>query len=299
MLSRAGAGLLGPVKPFATPNLHMPFASRANPRVDAVRRHALAWATEMGLLAGDVWTEERFHAMDFGLFSALTYPDAEQTELELVNDWHVLGWYLEDLFAEKSGRTLDPPAERALADLHERASGNLADQLSMVADRRLSDVADPIDLIESRRSDGTLAAAFVRYVLGNNLPETEPMRALVDAFADVVTLNSDAISYPRQIDTAKATTNTVLAVQRFLDCSQAEAVKVISDLSASRLRRFEHIAANELPSEDLDQRLLSYVDSLRDWLAGHLQWHQLSGRYLRQRVRIPAMRGGPRDRIIG
>jgi hypothetical protein len=83
-------------------------------------------------------------------------------------------------------------------------------------------------------------------------------------------------AYPKEIGKPG---NVVLAVQRFLDCTLAESVKVVSDLSALRLSRFERLAVNA-----------SNVDSLRDWLAGHLLWHQ---------VCTPAAMGGFRDRVVG
>jgi len=271
-LSRAGAELLSPARPVASRNLHLPYLSRANPALDAVRRHAVHWAANMGMLTGDVWTEQCFHAMDFGLFAALTHPDAELQDLELVNDWHVWVRYSE-------GAAGTRPVRRGLADLLSRSGtdNQLADQVAILdGNRARLREQDPIELLERRRADGVFAALLVRHTVGGD-PAMEP--ALVDAFADLATLHGDLFRYPREIGRPG---NTVLAVQRFLDCTLAEAVKVVSDLSARRFHRFEHLAA--------DAAELSYVDSLRDWLAGHLVWHQ---------VRTPAVMGGFRDRVVG
>lgn len=345
LLGRAGAGLPQPARPFARPDLSMPFASRANPHVDAVRRHALGWAQDMGMLDGSVWSEQRFHAMDFGLFAALAYPDATVAELELVNDWHVWSWYLEDLFTETFERTLDlaaakaflapprtfdqsspepaNPVERGLADVWSRTAPELPDdlrarlagQVRALADHRLWEIVnivqnrvpDPVDFLETRRAGNAFSTLLVRFVHGGDLPDGPPMPALSDVFDDVSTLHSDVISYRGEIGSDAGINNAVLVVQRFLDSTLDEAVKVVGDLRASRLRRFEHLTATELPvvADGLDQgarrQLMSYVDGLRDWLAGHLRWHQVSGRYHSPgpQVRMPAMIGVPRDRAFG
>jgi germacradienol/geosmin synthase len=274
LLGRAGAELLSPARPLASPNLHLPYLSRANPALDAVRRHAVHWAADMGMLTGEVWTEQCFHAMDFGLFAALTHPDAELAELELVNDWQVWSRY-SDGVAGAGTR----PGRRGLADLLSRSGSDsrVADQVAILDENRARlREQDPIELLERRRADGVFAALLVRRTAGAD-PAMEP--ALVDAFADLATLHGDLFRYPREFGKPG---NTVLAVQRFLDCTLAEAVKVVSDLSARRFHRFEHFAAAAAN--------VSYVDSLRDWLAGHLVWHQ---------VRTPAGMGGFRDRVVG
>lgn len=265
LLSRAGAELLSPAKPLAQPNLRLPYPSRSNPALDAVRRHAVSWAARMGMLSGPVWTEQRFHAMDLGLLAALTHPDAELTELELVNDWQVWIRYLDGVSGARTRAV-----RRGLADLLSRsgADSRLAGQVpNLIENRPRLREQDPIELLERRRTDGAFSAALVGHT---------PDPALVDAFADLATLHGDLFSYPREIGKPG---NVVLAVQRFFDCTLAEAVKVVRDLSARRLRRFERLATN-----------MSNVDSLRDWLAGHLLWHQ---------VRTPAVMGDFRDRVVG
>jgi germacradienol/geosmin synthase len=283
----------------------MPFASRSHPEVDAVRRHAAAWAMDLGMLAGDVWTSDWFYGRDFGLFSAVTYPDAELAELELINDWHVWLWYVEDLFAEVFQRTEnlpgakafgaslrgildDPapvpgnPAERGLADLCRRSDVDtqlVRSAIDQIVDRVRRRQPDPVELLESRRAAGAFSAQLIR-----SLDGAPPVRELENTFADIATLNRDLYAYPHEIGSRH---NIVLAVQRFLDGNLTEAIKVVSDLSSSRLGRFEHLAASEPPG---DPTTASYVDRMRDWLAGHLLWHQ---------VRIPAVMGGVRDRVVG
>jgi germacradienol/geosmin synthase len=82
----------------------MPFESRLNPHVDQARAQVKEWARQMGMFDEEYaqwpqrWSEETFTRADFPLFIALTHPDADARELELVTDWHVALWFVDDLF---------------------------------------------------------------------------------------------------------------------------------------------------------------------------------------------------------
>ena len=62
---------------------------------------------------------------------------------------------------------------------------------------------------------------------------------------------------------------------------------VVNDLMTSRLLQFEHIIATELPllvddfqlDADASKALYGYVEGLRDYVSGVLDWHRLTGRY--------------------
>ncbi len=79
----------------------------------------------------------------------------------------------------------------------------------------------------------------------------------------------------------------VLVVQSFLRLSSEQAVLVVNDLMTSRLHQFENILETELPflveSFDLDEEnqatLAGWVEMMKDWMAGILVWHQVTGRY--------------------
>ncbi|CAM03248.1 germacradienol/geosmin synthase [Saccharopolyspora erythraea NRRL 2338] len=141
---------------IAVPAMSSPHPVRTNPQVGTVRAHAKEWARRMGMLDGSgVWTANVFDAADFGQFSAMAHPDSPGPELELVNDWHVWGWFFDDFFTEvfkrsrnRAGaeaflarlpgfmpadtrRTPAPanPVERGLADLWARSTPVLAPRL--------------------------------------------------------------------------------------------------------------------------------------------------------------------------
>ncbi|MGF1426489.1 terpene synthase family protein [Kitasatospora sp. LaBMicrA B282] len=88
----------------AQPRFHMPFQSRLNPNVDQARVRAKEWAGRMGMFDEEYlewperWSEDTFSRADFPLFIALTHPDADARELELITDWHVALWFVDDLF---------------------------------------------------------------------------------------------------------------------------------------------------------------------------------------------------------
>ncbi|MGW3181727.1 terpene synthase family protein [Kitasatospora sp. NPDC001119] len=107
---------------LAQPRFHMPFRSRLNPHVDQARAHAREWAGRMGMFDEEYlewperWSEDAFGRADFPLFVALTHPDAGAHELELVTDWHVALWFVDDLFLPLVRRDHDRASAEARAE---------------------------------------------------------------------------------------------------------------------------------------------------------------------------------------
>jgi germacradienol/geosmin synthase len=89
--------------PFKLPNFYMPWPARMNPHLQGARVHSKGWAYEVGILRTDgkgVWSEKAFDRMDFAYFAANTHPDAPAHELDLITDWYVWGWFVDDYFAQ-------------------------------------------------------------------------------------------------------------------------------------------------------------------------------------------------------
>jgi len=302
----------------------MPFAARLSPHADRVRRHTKTWVRDMGMLNGAPWTEAFYDAADYGGFGPLTHPTASLEDLKHINDWHTWGFYVSDAFLEgflrprnvvggkafvarlKSVPTgsVTPvnPAERGLADLASRSTLDAFDQenLGEYLDALLWElhntaqgrVPDPIDLVEMRRRSiaTELSAKLARKSVGAELPaellRNSTMRALVDSFGDVPALRQEIVGFDRLYGTGGSTTSAVLAVRQFFDCEQPQAVSIVADLIAARLRQIVAIIG-ELPSiaaeYDLDAEatagLHRYVEALKSWLAGELLWTQRSGRF--------------------
>ncbi len=145
--------------PFELPDFYMPWPARINPNLEGARINCKAWAYRVGILSSDedtVWSEKVFDAMDFAAFAAATHPDAPAEELELLSDWYVWGWFVDDYFpkAFEGGKgdigeaqdylsrllsfmpqnlstptpDAENPAEYALADLWPRTAPTMSEQ---------------------------------------------------------------------------------------------------------------------------------------------------------------------------
>jgi germacradienol/geosmin synthase len=151
-------------------------------------------------------------------------------------------------------------------------------------------IPDPVDYVEMRRrtfgSDLTMSLARMSHL--DALPEqvyrTRPVQSLENSAMDAACLLNDMFSYRKEIEFEGEVHNAVLVVRNFLGCSQERAFEVVNDLMTARVKQFEHVVERELPALVTDfglaeDALESYVQELRDWLAGILNWHQSCHRY--------------------
>ncbi|WP_112269647.1 terpene synthase family protein [Lentzea terrae] len=303
----------------------MPFAARLSPHADRVRQHTKAWVRDMGMLGGTPWTEAFYDAADYGGFGPLTHPTASLDDLKHINDWHTWGFYLHDAFREGflrprnvpggkafvarlrsilSDSSVLPlnPAEKGLADLVSRSTLDDDDRAGVLDllegmlwelhNTSQGRVPDPIDLVEMRRKTnaGELSATLALKSVGAELPaellRNSTMKALIDSFGDVPGLRQEILGFDALYGSGASTTSAVLAVQQFFECERQQAVSVVADLVAARLRQIGSIIA-ELPSiadeyaldEATRAGLHRYVEALKSWLAGELLWSQRSGRF--------------------
>jgi hypothetical protein len=268
--------------------------------------------------------EAFYDAADYGGFGPLTHPTASLEDLKHINDWHTWGFHVTDAFqagflrprniaggkafvaALKSvlgGSAPSPnPAERGLADLVSRSTLDNEDQEHLVEffDALLWElhnsaqgrVPDPIDLVEMRRRSiaTELSAKLARKSVDAELPaellRNSTMRALVDSFGDVPALRQEILGFEHLHATGGSTTSAVLAVRQFFDCELQQAVSVVADLIAARLRQIVSIIG-ELPSiadeyaldAEAKAGLHRYAEALKSWLAGELLWSQRSSRF--------------------
>lgn len=102
-----------PAEPVEAPEFTMPYPHRTNPRLEQVRAHVREWAGAMGMLSTPVWGPGAFEDADYGRFAALTHPRAGAEELELVGDWHVWGFYLDDMVVQEFKLRRDRAGARA------------------------------------------------------------------------------------------------------------------------------------------------------------------------------------------
>ncbi|QUQ68348.1 polyprenyl synthetase family protein [Kutzneria sp. CA-103260] len=206
------------------------------------------------------------------------------------------------------GRDLPTPAnptERGLADLWSRTASTMSHGWRCRLRAALEDLltghllelrrhtSDPVEYLEMKRktNGGRLAAGLAEFAQGAELPaaaaDSSRTRALVDAVTDSALLLNDIFSYDREAADAGETANMVLVLKDFLGCDVQQAVNATNDMITARVRRFEHIAGVDMPELCEDHRLgdedraavLGFVDSLRDWLPGWLEWHKRAARY--------------------
>ncbi|NNM67696.1 MAG: germacradienol/geosmin synthase, partial [Spirochaetales bacterium] len=85
------------------PDFYVPWPARQNPHLATARVHAKAWAYSVGILAPKsdsffVWEEKKYDQHDYASFCAKIHPDASLPELELMTDWNVWAFYVDDYF---------------------------------------------------------------------------------------------------------------------------------------------------------------------------------------------------------
>ncbi|MFL6127102.1 terpene synthase family protein [Actinophytocola sp.] len=193
---------------------------------------------------------------------------------------------LADLWARTAG-----PMPAAGRRLLRQATVRMLDSWGWELDNhRLNRIPDPVDYVEMRRrtfgSELTMSLSRLSHL--DKLPAavfgTRPMQSLESSIMDAGCLLNDMFSYRKEIEFEGEVHNAVLVVRNFLGCSQERAFEVVNDLMTARMRQFEHVVEHELPAlvKDLalDRRALAaYVQELRDWIAGILEWHRGCHRY--------------------
>ncbi|HEX8935857.1 MAG TPA: germacradienol/geosmin synthase, partial [Pseudonocardiaceae bacterium] len=154
-------------------------------------------------------------------------------------------------------------------------------------------IPDPVDYIEMRRHTfgSGLTMSLARIAKADEVPAeifgTRTLRALENSAVNYATFTNDIFSYQKEIEFEGELHNIVLVTQKFLEIDREQAVEVVNNLMASRMRQFEHIIVTELPvvveEFQLDaaarKALDDHVVGLQDWVAGLLDWHMDSGRY--------------------
>ncbi|WP_370944246.1 hypothetical protein AB5J62_34830 [Amycolatopsis sp. cg5] len=198
------------------------------------------------------------------------------------------------------------PVERGLADLWSRTTAKrdpawrtrmaalvpnlFEDALWEIANLVQGRPPEPVDYLQMRRLSGGAgwAAQLVEHLLNVELPPallaSSVLTRLHDAFADVIDLHNDLVSYRRETEYEHELNNNVVVTQTFLGTGLPEATVRTQQLLDARLALFEHLAESEIPAFLTDAGIsatttLRYLNGLRDWLAGDYQWHLETARY--------------------
>lgn len=104
---------------------------------------------------------------------------------------------------------------------------------------------------------------------------------------DTMLLFNDVFSARKEVELERCLSTALLPMERLLGQTRAESLRTLNDLADVRLRRFDHIATEQLPALtaelDLDAGALAeldrYVDALRAWLAAVHHWHHAGDRF--------------------
>ncbi|WP_399931494.1 germacradienol/geosmin synthase Cyc2 [Streptomyces kanamyceticus] len=199
--------------------------------------------------------------------------------------------------------------ERGLADLWARTTaGMTAEQRRTVRDTVVvmteswlwelanqfqNRIPDPVDYLEMRRATfgSELTMSLCRMGHGPAVPpeiyRSGPVRSLENAAMDYAMLLNDVFSYQKEIEYEGEVHNGILVVQNFFGCDYPTGLGIIHDLMTQRMRQFQHVAAHEFPVLYEDFGLTAegravmegYVEELRNWMAGILNWHHGCRRY--------------------
>ncbi|GAB3679539.1 hypothetical protein GCM10027589_49800 [Actinocorallia lasiicapitis] len=97
---------------FPLPAFFMPFPTGESPHLAWLRPRIGAWTERMGFLdhevsGAPVWSRTQFEATDYAAMVAVTHPTAPPAELELIAGLYVIGFYVDDLFAQGFNPDLD------------------------------------------------------------------------------------------------------------------------------------------------------------------------------------------------
>ncbi|GAA2617759.1 germacradienol/geosmin synthase [Actinomadura fulvescens] len=196
---------------------------------------------------------------------------------------------LADLWARTAGSMTVSAREKFRAGIEEMLDSWLWELANQIGNR----IPDPVDYVEMRRKTfgSELTMSLSRLAHGRQVPpdiyESGPMRSLENAAMDYAALLNDVFSYQKEIEFEGEVHNGILVVQNFFQCDYPTALSIVTDLMASRMRQFQHVADHELPIlyEDADlspaerTTLDRYVVELQHWLAGILNWHHGCNRY--------------------
>src|SRR5260370_28059170 len=180
------------------------------------------------------------------------------------------------------GPAMPGPARRAL---RRAITGMTASWIWELANQAHNRIPDPVDYIEMRRktfgSDLTMSLSRLASGARPALYRSGPVAAMENAAADYACLLNDVFSYVKEIQFEGEIHNCVLAVQNFLDCGAAQAMRVTGDLMTARLCQFQHAVAVEIPPlltpRNLDpparEAPYRHPRRLQNWLTGILTSH--------------------------
>ncbi|ROQ73577.1 Germacrene A synthase [Streptomyces sp. ADI92-24] len=308
------------------PDIYCPFPQRTNPHVGHVRAHLDSWTRNTGLVHRDS-ARERFEQADFGAFVGMVYPTADSKNLDLVADWFVWLFLVDDQLddghlgrspdrvrsvvelmrcvVDGSGTPADeelPAAVVALVDLWERTVPAAAPQwrrrftyhlmkylttaTTWEAGNRADGVVPPeATYIEKRRHTGAIHVCMdlIEIVAGIEAPESihnDPRFIIaLEASCNVVCWANDVYSYEKE-QVLGEIHNLVHLVRHHRGYGKQQSLDHVCAEIAAETERFLAAEAELLTAyPQLNWMLKPYLDGMRSWMRGNLDWSRQTPRY--------------------
>ncbi|MFD9144430.1 terpene synthase family protein [[Kitasatospora] papulosa] len=310
------------------PDIYCPFPQRSNPHVSHTREHLDAWTRRTGLVHRES-ARRRFQQADFGAFVGMVHPTANSEHLDLVADWFVWLFLVDDQLDDGHlGRSPDrvrdvvermravvegrapapapdeetPAALVALADLWERTvpqaaahwrtrfTWHLMTYLTTATTWEAGNRADGIVpsetvYIAKRRHTGAIHVCMdlIEIVAGIGAPESIHNDArfitALEASCNVVCWANDVYSYEKE-QVLGEIHNLVHLVRHHRGYGERQALEHVCEEIAAETERFLG-AERELLGRhpELEDLLVPYLDGMRSWMRGNLDWSRQTPRY--------------------
>ncbi|WP_406417627.1 terpene cyclase [Streptomyces sp. NBC_00873] len=310
------------------PDIYCPFPQRTNPHVAHTREHLDKWTRNTGLVHRDS-ARERFEQADFGAFVGMVYPTANEHNLDLVADWLVWLFLVDDQLDDGHlGRSPErvrdvvalmrsvvegtatgplpdedlPAAVVALADLWERTTPYaaahwlrrfarhlvtyLTTTTTWEAGNRANGVVPSEETyIAKRRHTGAthVCTDLIEIVAGIEAPESihsDPRFIVaVETSGNVVCWANDVYSYEKE-QVLGEIHNLVHLVRHHRGYGKQKALEHVCAEIATETDRFLAAEAELLTAyPQLSGMLLPYLDGMRSWMRGNLDWSRQTPRY--------------------
>lgn len=310
------------------PDIYCPFPQRTSPHVGLTRGHLDIWTRRTGLVHR-ASARRRFEQADFGAFVGMVYPTASSEHLDLVADWFVWLFLVDDQLDDGHlGRSPDrvrevvarmrsvvdgtvpvplpdeepPAAVVALADLWERTIPGAAPHwrtrfawhlitylttaTTWEAGNRADDVVPSEETyIAKRRHTGAIHVCMdlIEIVAGIEAPESihnDPrFITALEASCNVVCWANDVYSYEKE-QVLGEIHNLVHLVRHHRGFGKQQALDHVCARIATETERF--LAAEDELLEmypQLSAMLVPYLDGMRSWMRGNLDWSRQTPRY--------------------
>lgn len=310
------------------PDIYCPFLQRMNPHVGRTRTHIGLWTRRTGLVHRES-ARRRFEQADFGAFVGMVYPTAGAEHLDLVADWFVWLFLVDDQLDDGHlGRSPErvqdvvarmrsvvegtahgplpgeelPAAVVALADLWERTipqaaphwrtrfARHLMTYLMTATTWEAGNRADGVvpaeeTYVAQRRHTGAIHVCMdlIEIVAGIEVPESvhnDPrFITALEASCNVVCWANDVYSFEKEQMLGEIH-NLVHLVRHHRGYGEQQALDHVCAAIATETERFL-TAEDELLDmyPQLSATLVPYLDGMRSWMRGNLDWSRQTPRY--------------------